>query len=414
MRWPWSKRVQATAAPGSVPVDAALFFPPGTRLDLTGVPVTEQNALGLSAYYRAVTLIAGTLASMPLPTLRTGGTGNVETVASIFDNPDPDGQTPYDWKETAFAHLLMHGAAGAVKIRTAAGGLYALPWVHPSQYRVVLPTPEDYLNDRVPAGGLWFDVNLADGSCPRLDANDFFYVPGLSIDGRTGVSLLTYARLSLGTSIAADRAAGRLFSTGALISGLATPVDEEDITADVPEIRRQLNASVTGYENAGGIAVVNRRLQFTPWTMSAADAQFLQSRQFQIEEIARWTGVPPHLLMQTEKQTSWGTGVEEQNRALGRTVLGPWATRFEQRGSRLLAQPRRIEFDFTGLERPSPDRQTELDLQQVAAGVMTVEEYRLARGWGPLPVEAEPLEEENKTDKADPGEDEGDDDAPAE
>jgi hypothetical protein len=94
--------------------------------------------------------------------------------------------------------------------------------------------------------------------------------------------------------------------------------------------------------------------------------------------------------MQTEKQTSWGTGVEMQDRALGRTVLGVWAGRFEERASRLLANPRYVELDFIRLERPSPDREIELDLQQVKAGVMTVDEYRAKRGWMPMPAQAEP------------------------
>jgi HK97 family phage portal protein len=119
--------------------------------------------------------------------------------------------------------------------------------------------------------------------------------------------------------------------------------------------------------------------------MTNSDAQFLQSRQFQIEEISRWTGVPPHLLMQTDKQTSWGTGVDEQNRAMGRTVLAPWASRLEQRASRLLAKPRWVEFDFSGLERPSPKDEVALIISEIGAGLLTVDEGRALRNRPPLP-----------------------------
>jgi HK97 family phage portal protein len=119
--------------------------------------------------------------------------------------------------------------------------------------------------------------------------------------------------------------------------------------------------------------------------MTAADAQFLQSRQFSIEEIARWTGVPPHLLMQTDKQTSWGTGVDEQNRGLAKFVLGHWAQRFEQRASRLLARPRWCEFEFAGLERPNFATEIDLLIKQVAAGILTVDEAREIRNLPPLP-----------------------------
>jgi HK97 family phage portal protein len=119
--------------------------------------------------------------------------------------------------------------------------------------------------------------------------------------------------------------------------------------------------------------------------MSSVDAQFLESRQFSIEEISRWFGVPPHMLMQTDKQTSWGTGVEEQHRALGRTVLSPWAQRFEQRCSRLLPQPRFVEFDFAGLERPSPKDEIELLMKQTGGKpILTVNEARAIRNLPPV------------------------------
>jgi HK97 family phage portal protein len=374
-------------------------------LPVGSIRVDETSAMGISAFFRGVSLISGQLASLPL---RTYTEGRPDPLPSIFDNPDSDeGQTPYEWKESLFLHQLLHGKAGALKMRNAAGGIYRLPLVHPLSFRERVPTEAEVKRgDRMPRGGLWFDLTLADGRSVTYDADDFLYLPGLSLDGKTGVSLLTYARRSLGTTIAADESAGRLFTSGAMMAGIATPDDDEDIQEDVPQIKREIEAATAGPENAGGIAVIARRLKITPWSMTASDAQFLQSRQFQIEEVARWLGVPPHLLMQTEKQTSWGTGVEMQDRALGRTVLGTWAQRFEERASRLLARPRRVEFDFTRLERPSPDREIELDLQQVAAGVMTIDEYRARRGWAPLP------KAERQPDPAPDDDPEGGDDDP--
>jgi HK97 family phage portal protein len=387
MRWPWQKR----AAP------AALSSPYGPLVEWAGAnafggalgAVTEKSMLGLSAFYRAISLISGQLAMLPMESFSSDAQGVRRRVPSIFDNPDgDDGQTPFEWKESAFVHLLLHGRTGALKVRNEAGGLARLPLVHPLSFTVHEPTARDYDRQTLPAGGLWFHVRLQDGRTKRLDGNDFWYIPGMSLNGVETEGLIRTARQSIGTTAAADRAAYKMFSKGALISGIAVPADDEDITDDVPKIKREILAATGGAENAGTIAVINRRLDLKPWTMTAVDAQFLQSRQFQIEEVSRWTGVPPHLLMQTEKQTSWGTGVEEQNRAMGRSVLGVWATRFEQRGSRLLAKPRHVEFAFDRLERPSPDREIEVDLSQVAAGVMTKDEYRMKRGWEPLPKEA--------------------------
>lgn len=424
--WPWTRRAELPSNNAVIDVGSpvfAQFINPGGYVDLAGLPVDQQSAMGLSSVYRAVSLVAGTLASLPLRSLRENAQGDPEKVSSVFDDPDgPDGQTQFEWTETLFAHLMIHGRAGALKVKTEAGALARLPLVHPLSFRVEEPTPEEYKTPaNLPVGGLWFWVTLDNKTVVKLDGDDFWYVPALSLDGITGMGLLDVARLSLGTTKAGDRAAANLFANGALISGLATPDDDEDITDDVPEIRRQLNAATQGVDKAGTIALVNRRLKFQPWTMTAQAAQFLQSRQFQIEEISRWSGVPPHLLMQTEKQTSWGTGVEEQNRALGRTVLNPWACRLEGRGSRLLARPRWIEIDFAGLERPSPDKEIELLLAQTGRPFMTVNEARKVRNLPPvaggdeLPGAATPPPPApGPGDDEDQADDEDVDDAPAE
>lgn len=394
MRWPWQKRITPVANRTVSIGDPALagYFSPAGLIDFAGVAVNEHTAAGLSAFWRALNVIAGTLASLPLVTFTQPPGGRRKQVSSVFDVPDGMfDQTPFEWKESIFLHQLLHGRAGALKLRTESGALARLPLVHPLTFSVVQPSLAEYRAGRLPVGGVWFDVTLDTGDIRRFDGTDFWYLPAPAFRKQEGIGLLQVARQSLGTSVAADRAAARTFGNGALISGLATPDSEhEDITDEVPEIRRQLDRATAGYENAGAIAVVNRRLKFTPWTMTAQQAQFLESRQFQIEEVSRWTGVPPHLLMQTEKQTSWGTGVEMQDRALARSVLGTWSRRFEERASRLLPQPRQVEFDFAALERPSPDREIELDLQQVAAGVMTVDEYRARRGWEPMADAAAP------------------------
>lgn len=389
MRWTWGRPARTPAVDNTVsisdPVAAALLTLGGPSVD--GISVNETTVMGLSAFYRAVSLVAGQLASLPFTSYTGGQDGTpAKPVGSIFDDPDgPDGQTVYEWKETAFAHLMLHGRFGAMKLTSEAGGLTRLVAFHPISWQARCPTTAEYASGDLPYGGLWFDVHLMDGQMVRLDQRDWFYVPGLSLDGRFGVSLIEAARISLATTIAGDRAAGNMFSKGAMIAGLATPDDEEDITKDVPEIRRQLDNATGGYDNAGKIAIVNRRLKIQPWTMTNADSQFLQSRQFQIEEISRWTGVPPHLLMQTDKQTSWGTGVEMQDRALGRTVLAPWANRFEQRASRLLARPRWVAFDFAGLERPTPEIERAQIVADWTAGLITLNEARARMKLAPLP-----------------------------
>jgi len=352
----------------------AEFFSVGPR-NYSGVAVGEHSALGISAFYRAGSLISSTIAGLPLRSLRD--VEGVRTrVSSFLDNPGgPEGPTPFSWKETVVLHLFCHGDAFLQHIFNGAGAVIALVPIHPLAVSVEW-------NDKVPGGKL-FTATLADGTRQTFDASTMTQVMGPSLDGLRGMSVISVARNSLGTAIAGDRAAAKMFSSGALHSGMVTP--EEDVTEDEARvIKDSLNSKTAGWENAGEIAVVNRRLKFTPWTMSLEDAQFLQSRQFQVQEIARWTGVPASLLMDPGAVSTWGTGVEIQNRGLARYTLAGYTSRIEERLSRLLSSARFCEFDYAGLLQPAPEVEIPLLLKQVEAGVMTVNEYRRIRNMDPI------------------------------
>ena len=171
-----------------------------------------------------------------------------------------------------------------------------------------------------------------------------------------------------------------------MISGLVTPDADEDLTeTEATVVKETVTRAMTGVENAGSVAVINRRLKFQPWQLSAIDAQFMLSRSFSIDEIGRWYGVPPHLLGLVEKSTSWGQGIAEQNRGLARYTLTTWTTRIEQRLSRLIAGRRIAEFDYTAFVAPSPEDEIKLLLEQVNGGLITVNEARRIRNMPPHP-----------------------------
>lgn len=388
MQWPWTRasRTEPTAELISVadPVLAGYF---GVTPTYAGVQVGEGTALAISAFWRAMLLISGTIAGLPLKTYRDIRPGERQRVSSWLDDPGGvEWQTPHQWKETCFLHLLMHGDAYLAHRYNQGGALIGAIPVHP------LAVSPEWVRDPNTGrftGAKQFRATLADGTIRTFSQGSMTQIMGPSLDGLRGLSLIGVARNSLGTTIAGDRAAARTFGNGALISGLVTP-DEDVDQAEAETIKAGLDRKTSGWENAGAIAFVNRKLNFSPWTMTAADAQFLESRKFQIEEIARWTGVPPHLLMQTEKQTSWGTGVEVQNRGLSQYTLATWTSRFEQRVSRLLPKPVFAEFDFTGLERPTPEQEIDLLIKQVDAGLMTLNEARRVRNLPPVPGGDEP------------------------
>jgi HK97 family phage portal protein len=163
-------------------------------------------------------------------------------------------------------------------------------------------------------------------------------------------------------------------------------VDEDDAKAVVAGLKSKMG----GASNAGDLAFVNASLKISPWSMTGEDAQFLESRVHQVEEVARILGIPPHLLGQTEKQTSWGTGVSEQNRGLTRYTLRNYSTPFEQRCSRLLSNPRFVEFEYKGLLQAAPEQEIPLLISQVEAGLLSMDEARAILNLPPLAVEDTP------------------------
>jgi len=380
IRWPWRRQEPAPAQNLISIGDPALveLFGLGTP-NFAGIDVGEGSALGLSALYRAVSLISGTLGTLPMRTLRDTGDGMRQRMTSFLDNPGGQyGPTPLEWKETAVAYALLHGDCFMRHIYGGAGQLMALELVHPLCVGVE--------RDLSRPGGKLFKTYTENGEQVEYDARTMTHVPALSMDGLRGLGLIQIAKNSLGTAIAGDRAAARMFSNGALISGMVTP--DEDVEPDeVKTIKAEIESKVLGHENAGSIPVINRKLKFTPWMMTAKDAQFLESRAFGVQEVARWTGVPATLLMDPGAQSTWGTGVEIQYRGLGRFTLHPWAVRFEQRLSRLLPNPRFVEFDFAGLERPTPEQEIDLLIKQVEAGLLTLDEARAIRNLPPLTAE---------------------------
>jgi HK97 family phage portal protein len=339
------------------------------------VIVTSRTALTLSAVYRAVSIVVGSIASLTLRTIETASDGQKKTVGSFLDNPGGERYTPFEWIELVMVCLALKGEVFLQHIYNAAG---AIAWLNP-----VLPEQVAVFWDVTRPGGKRFEVTIpgVDGQKPEiltLDSRSMTQIMGMSLDGRRGLSAIAMARTSLGTALAGDKAANRQFSQGAMISGMVTPESDEDFDEDeAKEIKRMVNRTMLGPENAGDIPVINRRLKFSPWTMSAKDAQFIESRTFSVDEIGRWFGVPPHLLGLTEKSTSWGQGIAEQNRGLARYTLKNWTTRIEQRLSRLLLSPRKTAaFDYADFIAPSPEDNVNLIIAQVNAGLITPNEGR--------------------------------------
>lgn len=342
----------------------------------SGVEVSETTALGISAVWRGTNLIASTLAQLKLDAYRYNSNDTRKKVRSWISNPGLPLYTRFEFIELLVGHLLLHGNAFLLKIKNQAGGVVGLYPVHPSRVSVLIDT-DTYTRT--------FEVssNQGDGGPKIFSEEDMLHIPAFSTDGVRGLSVIAVARNSLGVAIAGERAAAKVFNTGGLLAGIVTPVDEDISEEDAKIIKESLDAKTAGWEHAGEIAVVNRKLRFDPWTMTLQDAEFIKSREFQIDEIARWFGLPPYELMKVDKQTSYGTGVEKQQQGVARQVLAPWASRIEQRLSLLLPNGVEAKFNFKTLERPTPVEEINSLINQVGGGLLTPNEARTIQNMEP-------------------------------
>ena len=350
---------------------------------VAGVHVSPERSLGLAAVFRAVSLISGTIATLPLKSYRDEPDGSRKRVPSVFDHPGgPDGLTQFEWTELVLVHLLLWGNAYLAHQVGGAGQLVGLIPLHPSAVDVKQVQSKEEAARYYPYTK-YFTVTMADGSQRDYTPLEITHVMAITLDGLKGLSPISVNRQAVGTGMAGDLAAAKMFSSGMMISGLVTA--EEDVDeAESKLIKEGLDKKVAGVDNAGQLAFVNRALKFTPWTMPATDAQFIESRAYQVEDVARIFGLMPIHLAQTEKQTSWGSGITEQNRGLSRYTLMPWTSRLEQRLSRLLVNKQLCEYDYAGLLQGSAQEELQMLINQVAAGILTVDEARRIRNLEPL------------------------------
>lgn len=361
--------------------DVAGFLGIGTS-SVSGETITEHTTLSSSAWFRGVSVLANTIASLPLKTYRTSDDMERSQVDSLFDDPCPGFFTPFQWVQILMVHLVLHGNAYLLILRNAAGGMVGLFPIHPT-----LVTPQWVCDEDNRIVGKRFMTSVS-GQTLYYAQDEMIQIMGMGTDGLRGYSLLRLARNAIGVTLAGDHAAGRMFSNGMLIGGLVSTeetMDEEDGKLVMAGLRQKL----TGSQNAGDIALVNASLKFTPWTMSAEDGQFIESRQFQVEDASRWLGVPKVLLAE-DGASSWGTGIGQLLAFMQKTTFVPWTTLMEQVLSQLLPKPRHVEFLYAGLLKGTPLEETQLLAEQLSAGIISQDEARAILNLPPLDKGPEP------------------------
>ncbi|MET9957041.1 phage portal protein [Streptomyces sp. NPDC006339] len=310
----------------------------------SGEVVTETNSLRMPAVWRAVAVVANVSAALPLH-VYTAGTKDRATV-ELLENPHPE-LTRFELWRLVYVHRLLWGNAYLQKVRNRAGTVVQLWPVRPDRVQVDREQPS-----AGNPGGKVFWVQTEDGPRVRLTSKEILHLPALGYDGVTGCSPIRAAAQGIGLGIGAERSAARLYGSGNMISGVLQT--EQRLQPDqAAALKASWRAKMGGSGAAHDVAILDSGASFQPVAMPYRDSQFLESRQFQVTEVSRMFGVPPFLLMSTEKSTSWGTGLEQQAQGFVTWDLSPtWLTPTEQRVTKeLLPASQYAKYALQGLLR---------------------------------------------------------------
>lgn len=315
----------------------------GVQKSYAGKNVNEVTALGMAAVWRAVQVTTSVPASLPFHAYRQDGETRVLATGQpsrLMDDPHPD-MTPFELWQTGFVHKRLWGNAYFRKLRNQLGQVAELWPIHPGRVKVGRESENGQKVYSIDGGR---EVHVGDDT--------ILHLPGLGYDGICGCSPIRAARQSLGLAMAAEEFGARFFGNGSLASGILQT--EQRLTqTQADALKNRWKSRNTGLENAHEIVVLDKGAKFAQLTIPPDDAQFLETRRFQITEVSRWFGLPPFLMFETEKSTSWGTGLEQQ--ALGWVMvdLTPELTSIEQRVTKHVLKPTPVyaKYSLEGLLR---------------------------------------------------------------
>ena len=291
-----------------------------------GKSVNPKNAVQVSTVYACVRVIAETIASLPLAVYEETETGSQKATDHplyriLHDEPNPE-MTSFVLREVMLSHLLLWGNSYCQIIRTGKNhiaGLYPL-----------LPDRMEVDRDSK-TGTLVYTYTTTEGNAVRLKPSDVLHIPGLGFDGIMGYSPIALEKNAIGLGIAAEEYGSTFFKNGARPSGVLT---HPNTVRDPKRLRDNWNATYGGSSNGGKVAILEESMSFTPISLPNNEAQFLETRRFQVEEICRIYRVPPHLVGNLDRATF--SNIENQSIDFAVHTIRPWLVRIEQAMNRAL------------------------------------------------------------------------------
>ena len=362
------------------------FFMGGST---SGKPVNERSAMQMTAVYSCVRILAEAVAGLPLHLYKYTDTGGKEKAVDhplyllLHDEPNPE-MSSIVFRETLMTHLLLWGNAYAQIIRNGKGEVVALYPLMPNKMTV----------DRDSNGQLYYTYQRANEEAPtmegtsvKLKPSDVLHIPGLGFDGLVGYSPIAMAKNAIGMAIACEEFGAKFFANGAAPSGV---LEHPGTIKDPSRVRDAWQSQFGGASNSGKVAVLEEGMKYTPISISPEQAQFLETRKFQINEIARIFRVPPHMVGDLEKSSF--SNIEQQSLEFVKYTLDPWIIRWEQSMARVLLSLDEkkeyfIKFNLEGLLRG--DYQSRMNGYSIARqnGWMSANDIRELENLDRIPAE---------------------------
>ena len=318
-----------------------------------GKRVNEQSAMQMTAVYSCVRILAEAVAGLPLHLYHYKENGGKEKAINhplyllLHDEPNPE-MSSFVFRETLMTHLLLWGNAYAQIIRNGKGEVIALYPLMPDRMTV----------NRDSKGQLYYEytVSMDDaptvkGSLVRLHPSDVLHIPGLGFDGLVGYSPIAMAKNAIGMAIACEEYGAKFFANGAAPGGV---LEHPGTIKDPQRVRESWQSTFGGSGNSNKIAVLEEGMKYTPIGISPEQAQFLETRKFQVSEICRIYRVPPHMVGDLEHATF--SNIENQSISFAVHTIRPWVVRLEQAMNRALFTDKEkgvfyVRFNMDGLMR---------------------------------------------------------------
>lgn len=378
-RW-WRSLSTSTTGAGSRPSGLQITTPLSYSASAADT-VTIDTAFQVSAVWAATKLIAETLASMPVYVYNVDKNG-IKTrnfdhpIAKLFSGKLNKWQTRIEFMETMTMQLVLQGNCYALKQVNGQGQIIGLMPFMSQDMEVALT--DDY-------GDIFYRYCPNSAGTKDYSQDQILHVKCMG-NGIVGLSPLGYARNAIGLAQAGEKAETKIYSNGAKPSGILT-IDK--VLSDTQRAAVKSNFSELESGVTDRLFVLEAGMDYKQVSMTPADIELLATRRFQIEDIARFFGVPSVMINDTSASTVWGSGIQQIVEGFYKLGIRPYIERYEESFKQWLLDPKErgeieIEFQFQDFLRPDQAERIKTYGEAVSKGIMTPNEARAAEGWAKL------------------------------